>query len=126
MKRAIFALLALATLAGCATTGAKPQDPAIVAGDSLLAAKQTIVTIRRQVAVPCQQGIIPQADCQQVGDIYLMSKDAYDAAADAAVLALSSATPENQANAQAKEQALISLAGEATALALKYGVKGGP
>jgi hypothetical protein len=119
MKRIVLIVLAMGILAGCAT------DPGIVAGNSLLATQGTIVSIRRQVAVPCQQGLIPQDACQQIGSIYEQSKPAYDAAVDATVLYLGNNTPTTQADAQAKQQQLITLAGEAAALAAKYGVKGG-
>jgi hypothetical protein len=116
--------LMLLALSACATTLA-PNEPGIIAGNILLAAQGTIVNIRRQVGVPCQKGIIPQDVCQQIGSIYEQSKPAYDTAVDAVTLYLSNPTAANQADAQAKQQAIINLASEVTTLAVKYGIKGG-
>jgi len=123
LKKMTLLLLAL-LLSACSTPGTTP-DPAIIAGNTLLAAQGTIVNIRKQVAVPCQQGVIPQDVCQQIGSIYEQSKPIYDAAVDAETLALSNPTTANQTDAQAKQQAILNLATEITAIAVKYGIQGG-
>jgi len=80
------AVLVVLLLGGCAT--GRTQDPAVTAGKSLLAAKETIIGIRTVAAKPCQDGVLSQDVCQQIGKLYKSSKPAYDAATDAMLVYL--------------------------------------
>ena len=112
--------LSMLALFGCATTSGKTDSPQIVAGKSLLAIQQSIVTTRDAIGVPCQKGAIPQADCQKMNDWYLQSKPAYDAAETAAVIDL-----KGGVNDESAKQNLIRLETEILGLAAQYGIKGG-
>lgn len=125
MKKVIVALLAALCLSGCVTTGTTPvkADPAIIAGNSLYAAQQTIVNIRRNVVPPCKAGTIPKDVCAQISEIYEQSKPVYDLAVDAELLYMTSPTPGNKAEVDAKTAKFIEFIANASVIAVKYSVK---
>lgn len=125
MKRLLVACCVALALTGCVTDGSNvKKDPAIVAGNSLYAAQQTIVNIRRNVVEPCKQGIIPKQTCAQISDIYEQSKPAYDLAVDATLLYMKTPDPTNKAAVDARTIEFLKFVTDATALAVKYQVKG--
>jgi hypothetical protein len=124
MKRLILLPL-LFSLSACATFSGQTDTPQITAGKSLLAIQTTIVSTRTAIGVPCQKGLIAPADCTSMDLIYQQSKPAYDAAVDAATIALTSGTATDAATFQTKQDALLDLQTQILGLAAKYGIKGG-
>ena len=125
MKKILASLCACVIISGCAgnLSGAK-KDPAIIAGNSLYAAQQTIVNIRRSVVEPCKTGIIPKETCIQISDLYEQSKPVYDLAVDATLLYMKTPDPTNKAAVDAKTIEFLKFVTDATALAMKYQAKG--
>ena len=117
-------LLPILLLCSCTTFSGKTDTPQITAGKSLLAIQTEIVSIRESISVPCQKGIIAPADCSSMELIYQQSKPAYDAAVDAAVIALTSGTSTDAIAFQQKQEALQALSIDIITIAAKYGVKG--
>ena len=117
-------LLPVLLLCSCTTFSGKTDTPQITAGKSLLAIQTEIVSIREAISVPCQKGIIAPADCSSMELIYQQSKPAYDAAVDAAVIALTSGTSTDAITFQSKQEALQALSTDIITIAAKYGVKG--
>lgn len=108
-------LIGLLLVGGCAST----DTPQMMAGKSLLAIQQTIVSTRQAIVVPCQKGAIPGAECRKMDDLYQQSKPIYDAAADAEILLLRGGmAPEADYRAQ-----LLGIESAITSIAAKYGIK---
>jgi uncharacterized membrane protein len=116
---------AMLSMIGCATTSGKTDSPQVFAGKTLLAIQSEIISTRDAIGVPCQQGYIPQAECQAMDSIYQQSKPAYDAAVDAAVIALASGKDTDISASNVKRAALESLAANIIKIAVTYGVQGG-
>lgn len=111
-----------AALSGCATTSGTTEPVQITTGKALLAVRQTIITTRDAFGPPCQKGIVDRATCQRVDELYHASMLPYDAAVDAAVLAINTGSDKASADYITQKQLLDQLAGEITALAIKYAV----
>lgn len=89
---------------------------------TLLTLHDSIVTIETGIKVPCENGIIPASDCASIENYILQAKPAYNAAADAQILALQSTSPANTAAYNAQFTTLNNLIIEATTLAVKYSI----
>jgi hypothetical protein len=126
MKRLIIGLACVLSLTGCVTAGTTTTkvDPTIVAGNSLYAAQQTILNVRKGAVTPCKTGLIPKPVCAQISDIYEQSKPVYDLAVDADILYMTTPTPGNQAEANAKAMKFMEFVTNASAIALKYSIQG--
>lgn len=85
---AALTLIGLLFLAGCATTGtpAANDSPQVLAGKSLLAVKQTIVTAATATDGLCRAGTLKPDTCAQAKAAYELAKPAYDTAVDAYLL----------------------------------------
>lgn len=122
MKKLLIALTLLfsVAIAGCATMGGVPADPAITTGNTLLATQQTIVNTHEAFRLPCSQGVVAPVDCKKVDQLTADAGPAYDAAVDALILGIQSG---NTADYLVKKQAFDKMLGDVVALALKYSIK---
>lgn len=96
MKKLLL-LLPILLLSACITG---PQSPQILAGKSLLAMQQTIITVAETGSKLCNQGILQKADCLTIASYYAQAAPAYDLAADS----LSVVLIKNDAAAWARYQ----------------------
>lgn len=124
MKKLILLPILCLLLCSCTTFSGKTDTPQITAGKSLLAIQTEIVSTREAIGVPCQKGYIAPKDCSTIDDWYLQSKPMYDAAVDAATLALITGADSDAAAFKEKQDALQSLATNIITMAAKYGVQG--
>ena len=120
-KKLILIPMLLLALSACA--GMTPQQATT---NTLLGLHDTITNVETNIKAPCANGMILPSDCLMISNYILQAKPAYNTAVDAQLVWLNSGSPTDQAAYAAKKQALDTLVGDAVALALKYGVKGGP
>lgn len=118
-------ILCACLISACATPGSAPADPVIIGGKSLVATQRTIVALAVQADALCDQGALKSADCAKISAAYALAKPAYDAAADALLLAMHSDNPAAAEAYAAKEAAFARLAQDVIRLAGQMGVTAG-
>lgn len=121
-------LFFLVLLSGCATTGpAVPGavDTVVLSGKSLVATQRTIVALAVQADALCDQGVIKPEDCGKIAAAYALAKPAYDAAADALLLAMHSDTAGSATTYADRQAAFNRLAQDVIRLAAQVGITTG-